>query len=454
MSPTIPSADPQARAAVAQRPDYWRFYWPLALTGLVSLLAQQLQNGALARYPDAARELAIFALAAGSFHLFDAALVFVPQMVNVLARSRAAARRVLAFTMVVCGVMTVPVILLSLGPVGGPILGALFHIKGDALADVLLYMAMLSPNVVMGGLRQYFTGQLVQVKRTGTVTILNVVYLVIVLVSLVVGFQAGWRAVITLAVSQLVAGTVQLALLWQASVRWVDLRDTAGDERVTYRDIFDFFWPVALTSVMFSLSRPILYSFLARLPNPEPAIAAMRVGFDFAMIFHNLLNQFRHLFVTFGADDLVGVRRFMTRVTAAVVGGMVLVVMTPLSVVLLEQVIGVRGDVLVMTRQVLMVMCLLPMVVTLRNYYHGLAMVKRRTGPMGAGAVMRNVATYLIAAALLGLGWLNHATGALILILGFLAETAVVVMGPGIMRGARAALAALPWPGGNEADES
>ncbi len=436
-----------------EKPQYWSFYWPLALTGLVTLLAQQLQNAALARYPDAARELATFALAAGTFHLFDAVLIFMPQLVNVLARSRAAARLCLRFTLAVCGIMTAPVVLLAFPPVGGPVLGALFHIEGDQLRDVLLYMALLAPNVVILGLRHYYTGLIVQERRTGIVTASNAGFLAVVAILLVVGRMAGWGAVVTLAVAQLVASTAQFLVLRAVAVRICDPERHGTGETLCLRQVVDFFWPVALTSLMFSLSRPILFSFLGRLPDPAPVIAATRVGFDAAQIFHNLLNQFRHLFVTFGRVDLAGVRRFMTRVTAAVVVAMLLVTLTPLSNLVLRDWIGVRGEVLRMSRHVLMVMTVLPIMVALRNYFHGLAMIDRQTGPMGAGAVARNLATYGVSALLSAAGWMNHVAAAAILATGFLGETLVVIFWHPMARRARAALAFLPWPVAGEDDE-
>ena len=66
---------------------YWRFYWPLALTGLAMVLAIQFQNAILARFPDAVTELAIFALAYSTFGFFRASLNFVAQLSNVYARS-------------------------------------------------------------------------------------------------------------------------------------------------------------------------------------------------------------------------------------------------------------------------------------------------------------------------------------------------------------------------------
>ena len=432
---------------------YWTFYWPLALTGIITILAQQIQNAALARYPDPARELATFALATGAFHLFDAALIFLPQLVNVLARSQAAARKCLRFTLITCGIMTVPAVVLAIPSIGGPVLGAWFHIEGEMLRSVMLYMALLSPNIVMLGLRHYYTGLIVQNQRTGIITAMNMTFLLLICIVLVIGRYAGWGAVPTLALAQLIASTVTLAALWRVAKRTCNPDRFNDPTPLTTRMILDFFWPVALTSVMFSLSRPILYSFLGRTPNPAPVIAAMRVGFDFAMIFHNLLNQFRHLFATFGKEDLAGVRRFMIQVTGGVVAGMLVVVVTPLSALVLRDLIGVQGEVLVMSRQVLMVMCVLPAMVAFRNYFHGLAMVDRQTGPMGAGAVMRNVATYGVSAALLAIGGLNHVTGAAILVAGFLAETLVVIFWHPVIRRTRAFLADLPWPTAGEADD-
>ena len=46
---------------------YWRFYWPLALTGIGLVLSVQFQNAILARYPEAVKELAVLAIAYGIY---------------------------------------------------------------------------------------------------------------------------------------------------------------------------------------------------------------------------------------------------------------------------------------------------------------------------------------------------------------------------------------------------
>ena len=433
----VPSPPGESASSPPTQLQYWNFYWPLVLTGIAMLLAQQFQNGALARYPDAARELAVFAFASSVFQLFNAALIFMPQMSNSFVRSPQGWRVCLRFTLGACLVLSLPLALMAFTAPGRWLVGAAFGIEGAMLDDVITYLRCLSPLLLIGGLRNFYTGMLVQGRQTTLVTALNLAYLGAVVLSLFAGFHLGWKPILTIAMGQIAGSLLHLGLTFLFVRRYYTLPAQAAHQALAYREVFTYFWGTALTSVMFSLSRPIIYSFLNRLPNGTPVIAAMRVGFDFAMIFHNALNQFRHLFVTFGEQDLPGVRRFMIRVTLIVVGAMIVVAATPVSRFALEDLVGVHGAILTMTRQIVLVMCLLPIFVNIRNYFHGLALLRGTTGRMGAGAVFRNVATYLLAAFFFYTGLLNHITATLTLIAGFAAETLVMVAGPSLGRAAQ-----------------
>ncbi len=434
---------------------YWSFYWPLALNSVITLLAQQLQNAALARYPEAVYELATFAMAASTFHLFDAVLVFMPQLVNVLGRSRESARLCLQFTLRVCAVMTAFVLILAFPPLGNLLMGRLFHIEGAQLQTVLRYLLLLSPNIVLVGLRHYYVGLLVRAERTGLVTVLNALYLGVILLILIVGRLLEGNPVLTLGIAQVTASAVAAFLLWNRFRRLPEADLWRQQAPLTHRAIFDFFWPVALTSLMFSLTRPILYVFLGRLDDSNEVIAAMRVGFDLAIIFHNVLNQFRHLFATFGREDLAGLRQFLRRVTAVVVLLMVVWVFSPLCRYTLRYGIGLEGRVLEMSRQMLMVLCLLPAMIAWRNFHHGVAIIRRRTGPMGAGGVARNLTTAFLSWLLLSLGGLNHLTGAAVLVSGFLTETLIVIYWRPFKAHALALWEMLAWPwAGDDQEEA
>lgn len=414
---------------------YWAFYWPLTLTGFAMLLAKQFENGVLARYPDAATELAIFAYAWSTFHLFNAALVFVPQMVTRLVRTEADRARCQRFLWATCGILTSPLLVVSFTPLGAYVLDWLFELRGSELAAVTAYLRFLTPMILINGMRLFFVGVLVQERRTRTVTVLNVAYLSLIVTLLTIGFRAGWRPVITLAVAQLSASSLHLLLGATMSRIGRTAGGTAvavgdggkeGPAPITYREVLSFFWPVALTSTMFAFSRPIMYSFVSRTPDATITVAALRVAFDLAMIFHNPMNQSRHLFVTFGLKDRAGLQIFVTRVMLGLSAIMVLVAATPLLDTIMGSLLGVDETIRAMARGSFWVLCLVPLAIGLRNMVHGTAMVKKRTTGMGIGGISRNVVIYVASWACYHAGVLNHLSAAGILVAGFAAEGVVV----------------------------
>jgi len=404
---------------------YWRFYWPLAVTGLVLLLSRQVQNGVLASYEGAERVLSTFAVASSTFSLSGAMLVFVPQMANVLARSDRARRRCLRFIVAACAAISLPMVLAAFTAPGRAVLGWAFDITEPRLTVVVTYIRCALPLILIHGLRHYFTGLLVQARRTGTVTVLNVTDLTVMVAALLVGRGLGWSPLRTLVVAQLLAGSAHMVLAGAlCALRYRPPRRPQHAD-LTYGELLRFFCPMAATSLMFAFSRPVIYAFVRRSPDADATVAALRVAFDFAMIFHSPLNQFRHFFVTFAADETAPKRRFTIRVVAFVTVVMVFVVATPLCVLILHELIGVPSNVAGLARQTLWVMCLVPLIVTTRNAFHGRLLNHRRTIGMAAGGVCRAAAIYLASWSLHRLGAVDHMTGAGVLLLGFAVEAAV-----------------------------
>jgi hypothetical protein len=406
---------------------YWRFYWPLALTGVAMVLSVQFQNAALARYPEAVTELAVYALGYGAFGFFRASLNFIAQLTTVFARSPQATRRCHRYVFLVSTIIMLPLIYLGNSAGGAWLLSAAFGTDASLTARVQEYLIYLAPIVLLGAQRFYYTGLLVQARLTGWVTVLNITFLVAVIAGLIAGFSLGFRPVHVLVGSEAAAIALQLILTIWVKRTYYRPPELIEHENVTYRELTAFFIPVSMTGVMFALSRPVLFAFVSRLPEGIPTIAAMRVAFDFSMLFQQAANQFRHFFVTFGLDDLPGKRRFMTVIGAGITFIMLVFALTPLSAWVWRDLISIPEEVLAMSVQVFLVLCLMPTIIIIRNYFHGLLMVERRTSGMAVGSVLRVIGIYLGAMLCFNFGVLNHITAAFLLILGFVIETAVVI---------------------------
>lgn len=406
---------------------YWTFYWPLALYGAASVLALQLQNATLARYADAAHEIATFALAMSTFGFFNAALNFTPQLTNVYARSPGGQRRTHGFVATASLLLAAPLLALALTPLGPGFLRFAFDVRPRMENGVLTYLALLCPMLLINAQRHFYSGLLIQSRRTRTVTALNMLFLASMLGLLFTGFQLGWPPPIVLMSALLTSAMGHAVLLRTAVAFWYVPPSETEHESVTWRELAAFFLPVTTTGVMFALSRPVLYAWVARTPDAVVSIAALRVGFDFSMLFQQAANQFRHFFVTFGLDDLAYKRRFMAIIGASITAFMLLIALTPAGDALLGGALGIRGEVGSRAQDVILVMTALPAVIITRNYFHGILMVRRQTLGMAFGSGLRVAAVYFAGLALYSAGWLDHRSAAVAFLLGMVIEMLVVL---------------------------
>ena len=404
---------------------YWSFFWPLALTGLAMIIAAQFKNGVLGRYPTAVAELAVFAIASSIFHVCNAALIFLPQMTNVLARDDQSSALCVRFVLIAALCLSLPVIVLGFTPLGMNVIPQLFDIETAWLERVVFYLQLLSPMVIINALRHYCTGLLIQSRRTGWVTVLNTIMLISTILVLLIGLWLGADAVLVVSLAHLIPAVLHLSLSFVAYKNCYEQppEDPAAVP-MSFSRLWKFFYPMAITSSMFALSRPVIYHFVSKhAVNALLVIAILRVVFDFSKLFFNALNQSRHVMITFGKEDLAGVRVFMAKILGVILGLMLLVALSPIHVWCFDYLIGLDDPLHIqMAQEALLVSCLIPMFLILRNYYHGLAMIAERTGSMGLSGVMRIVATAVFVAVVAECGYLDHQTGAAALAVGFMAE--------------------------------
>jgi hypothetical protein len=388
------------------------------------------RNRILLGYQQGKTELALYTLALGIFGPFRAGLIFVPQMSNVLVRGRKSAGASLRFLLTLSLLFTLPIALLAWTPVGHAVVPLIYEVTDEGVAVILAYLRYFTPLAVLAGVGMFFTGLLVQSMRTGMVSFLRIANVALFVGMLAVGVGLDWSPIPTMGLSMLVAQAGYTALAVALYLRFGRRPSGEGDRTLRQGEIASFFMPMVVTAILFATSRPIIFRVLTGLnPDRDPAgpdvdgmIAAVGLAFSFNMLFQAAINQFRNLMVTFGRADRDGVRRFMVRVALGLTVVMVFAAATPLLVFFLRDLQNAPPDVLAMARQAVWPMCLAPLVVTWRNYMHGLTMVQRRTGGMIVGGIMRNASVLVFAPLLAAIGLYNHVAAAGMLVLAFAGE--------------------------------
>ena len=404
---------------------YWRFYWPLALTGIGLVLSVQFQNAILARYPEAVKELAVLAIAYGIYGFFNASQAFVAQLTNVYARSHEASRRVTFFVAVASLAIASPLFFISATNTGSELISLAFQIESELVHQVRDYLILLCPLVLLNGQRHFYTGLLVQARLTGWITLLNIIYLSTVISALLIGFFNGLKPNHVIVGSELIGVSVLICGLVITKRKLYSLPEKKEHQTVSYKELTRFFLPVSTTGIMFALSRPVLYAFVSRTENALLTIAALRIAFDFTMLFQQAANQFRHFFITFGESELEQKITFMGIIGLLITLIMLLFVLTPVSDYVWGDLMSLDQQLRILSAEVVLIMCLMPTLIVFRNYFHSRLMTKRKTNGMAFGSISRVLGIYLTAMILFETNTLNHVTATLTLLLGFLIEALI-----------------------------
>lgn len=404
---------------------YWQFYWPLALTGAGLVLSVQFQNAVLGRYPEAVKELAILALAYSIYGFFNASLGFVSQLTNVYARSKIATDKTRRFVLISSILIVIPLLVISSTTFGSFLISNAFQVDNQIVEQIRKYLFLLCPLVLLNAQRHFYTGLLVQAKLTGWITVLNFIYLSAVVIALVVGFSLGLEPRYVVVGSELIGVSLLLCGLFSVKILQYRLPSKKEHEDVSYRQLTRFFLPVSTTGIMFALSRPVLYAFVSRSENSILTIAALRVAFDFTMLFQQAANQFRHFFISFGAEDLEQKVHFMRAIAFGITAIMLLFVLTPLSGLVWGDLMSLPPELRSIASEVVLIMCLMPGVIVYRNYFHSMLMMRQKTYGMALGSILRVLGIYLTALLIFKAGSLNHVSATCILLFGFVIEAAI-----------------------------
>ncbi len=223
--------------------------------------------------------------------------------------------------------------------------------------------------------------------------------------------------------------------------------------RLHPREILRFWLPLAATWVMMSVEGPYLAAVIARLPEPEPNLAAFGVSFSVALILEAPVIMLMAAATALVRDraSLAAVRRFSLGLSWLVTLAAVVAVLPPVYRVLADRVLDLPPEVARLTHPALVWLLPWPGVIGYRRFYQGVLIRSGQTRRVGYGTGVRLVAMAATAQAGFHLGVGGATVGASALTAGVLAEAVAcrLMVAPSVTR--LRAGPAVPGPGPSQA---
>jgi len=177
-------------------------------------------------------------------------------------------------------------------------------------------------------------------------------------------------------------------------------------ENLTYRRIFLFWGPLALTWLMMAVEQPILLSFIARLGEAKNNLAAFGIAGSFAMIVESpiiMLMSASTALVT-GRNSYLRLKNFADILNAAITAIQLLILIPPVFTFLVVRVMGVPSEVARLAHIALLIFLPWAAAIGYRRFYQGILIRNNLTRRVTYGTIVRLSIIVIIGLILFGAG--------------------------------------------------
>ena len=387
----------------------FKTWWPLALSWLFMGLEQPLVGAVIARLAEPTVHLA----ALGGV-VFPIALIIEAPIIMLLAASTALSKdwasytKLYRFTMWAGGLLTLLHILLVFTPLYSLVVVAALSPPAEVIEPARLGLMVMLPWTWSIAHRRFHQGVLIRAGQSRSVSTGTLIRLCTNILAM--GGALLFGALSSTHLPGIVVGALGIAagvlieafyIGWRVRPALRRLSDAPRVEELTWPAFYNFYVPLAATSLLLLLVQPLGSAALGRMPRALESLAVWPILSGFIFVFRSLGMAYNEVVVAMADEpqSLASLRRFTWLLTWGTLGALLLIAATPLSHLWFEDVAGLTPELAQLAQRGLWFALLWPSLTVLQSWYQGLIMHGRKTG-----SIMQSVALALAVSASVLLG--------------------------------------------------
>jgi hypothetical protein len=408
------------------------FFLPLGLSATLVTLSHVIINSTLARSVNPELIIASYALPMSLLALTERPAVLLRQTCSALVRDRISFRSMAAVSSYVFASMLVLGFLIAFTPIGKWLFQYIFGVEAELLGPIIDVYRILMFVSVFSGLRCLFHGIIIFNLRTKWLTIGMFIRLVgMYLLSLYFihrgPIESGEVGAIIFLVGMIIEASVSV---WEGRslLRKVIPEKAQGHPIETKSQIFGFYKPLLISSLIAIIVGPAINAMLGKTMNIHLAIASFAIAGSLAQLVQSFFSYMHQIVLNFYPKDPKAVKRFTLFV--AFIPSVLIAVLgyTSLGPWFMMHVMGVNNELMQASLRTLRVFMILTLVFPWLDFVNGIIMLKGQTMVMIKSQAVNVIVTIaaLIISVIYAPGW-NGSIGALAQSLGSLSELCVVL---------------------------
>ncbi len=346
---------------------------------LFMMLEQPALAGAITRMEEATINLAALWVALSIALLIESPIIQMLSAATALVTSRRRYRELLRFLTIVAACTTTLHGIVAIRPVFSFLARTLLEVPQEVVPRAYEAFLVMIPFSAAVGYRRFWQGVMIRLGRTQMVTVSMIGRLVVTfgVLFVAVHFFSDSVSGHLWAIGALVSGVLSGALFAWFLLRrygYDDLPDSDGDAPIGLPALMKFYVPLALTSVIFLASRPLLTLGMSRAAFPLESLASwpvvnglvivfVSVGFSYQEVVIALLGRSWH--------NAPAVGRFAFRagaITSVLFG---ILAVTGGAMWTIRVIFGLEASLIPFTYSAIFVVIVVPFLMTLKSWYRG-----------------------------------------------------------------------------------
>lgn len=378
-------------------------WWPLAASWVlmgaelpaVSAIVARLENPAinLAAYGGIVFPIAL---------LIEAPVIMLLAASTALSKDMASYRLVRKYMMISGATLTGLYILIAFTPLYYVVVEGILGAPEEIVEPARIGLMIMTPWTWSIAFRRFNQGVLIRFGHPQAVTIGTIIRLTADILVLLVGYAMGSLTGVIVATSAVAMGVMSEAVYSGIAVRPVVRNEVAiappVAEPLTWRGFFQFYIPLAMTSLLTLLALPIGSAALSRMPRALESLAVWPVISGLIFMFRSLGVAYNEVVVALLDEPLsyAGLRRFTNLLASATTTGLLLLVVTPLSFIWFGWVSALEPDLANLAQQSMWIAIALPAIAVFQSWYQGAIVYGRRTRSITEAVVIYLVSFLMI----------------------------------------------------------
>ncbi|MFA6235305.1 MAG: hypothetical protein WC824_14110, partial [Bacteroidota bacterium] len=371
------------------------FWLPLFATWLMMSIEGPFLAAIIARLAEPKFNLAAYGVAFSLALMIESPIIMMMSASTAIVSDRTSYLRLRNFTAMLNGGITLLMIILIMPPVFSFLTRDLIGLPEEVARLTHLATAILLPWPGAIGFRRFYQGLLIRHNLTRRVAYGTIVRLVsmagtAILAMLFTDLPGAAVGAVALSAGVTIEAAASRIMVNSTVRRLLHGADDPASA-MSYRSIFTFYYPLAMTSMLALGVHPMITFFLGQSRMPLESLAAMPVINSLVFLFRSFGLSYQEVAIArFGRDmeNFPPVRNFAVGLGIAAVAGLACISMTPMADIWFRNLSGLSPQLAAFAVLPTQILVLIPGTSVLLSFQRSVLVATKRTGPVTLATIL------------------------------------------------------------------